>query len=179
MANFINDLSGKIPIWEHDISHYRQEYADAQAEIASINSQISSEMANRNDGSDAVLKSLEFQKSCVERKMSKVQLEVSKISVQISLALSQINDKMAKIERAFNDIVKVGSINKYGKAGLSASSTKAELQNMKSALLQLAELKTKLTELSGKCDLGRAEETPKVKSIWRDTDPYTPKRTIH
>ncbi len=60
----------------------------------------------------------------------------------------------------------MGSVNKYVKVVMSSSSVKAELQNIKSTLLQLSQIKAKLTELKYKCVLGEGEDDEqKVKSI--------------
>jgi hypothetical protein len=100
--------------------------------------------------------------------MSKAQLGLTKVSAELSQGISQIESSMSKIEKAANGIIGLSSVNKYGKAGISSSSVKAEIQNMKTAVLQLSQLKTKLTELGYKCSFdGGESEKSKVKSIYR------------
>lgn len=173
MANIINELGSKCIQWENCIELYRQEYKDAQAEIMSISKQISVESRNSDEFSNDALASLERQKSYAERKMSKAYLEIAKVSAEISLGISQIDDSISKIDKAAAGIIGLGTVNKYGKMGVGSSAVKAEIQNMKTALQQLSQLKAKLTELSYKCDLAGGEsDKPKVKSIWQETNPY-------
>lgn len=173
MANIINELNEKISIWESDIEHYKREYRDAQEEIMRINSNIAEEANDSDEFSHNAIAALERQKSFEERKMTKAHLGLVKASAEISKGIAQIDDRMSKIEKTANGLIALGSVNKYGKAGMSSSSVKTELQNMKTAILQLSQLRIKLTELGYKCDLtGGESDKPMVKSIWQETNPY-------
>jgi len=173
MANFISELEGKIVQWQSSIEQSQRDYREAQSSLLSINNQIMSEMNNPENSSSTILSSLSQQRSFEERRMTKATLEITKMSAEIASAQSQIDEKIAKIDKASKGIISLGSVNKYGKAGIGSSSVKSEMQQMKTALLQLSQLKTKLSTMGATCVLPEGDEDkPKVKSIWQETNPY-------
>ena len=171
MANLMNELTVKIGEWDSNIASYKNEYTNAQSEMERIDKDISKEISDNEAPNNTVLELLKKQREREFLKMSKAQICLSKIYGELSQGVSEIDGNMSKIEKAANGLIGMGSISQYAKVGLSSSAVKAELQNMKTTVLQLNQLKTKLIELGYKCNLEGGDDKPKVKSIWQENNP--------